>query len=363
MPEHARAAVPETLAERLFAAARAGDVATLGALLDAHPDALLVRDRPYGATLLHAAAHHGQLRAVELLLDRGSDANVRERGDNTYPMHWAAAHGHLDVVRRLADAGGDVVGAGDDHQLEVIGWASCWEGMPGGVRRGVADFLVSRGARHHIFSAIALELEDELRSIVAADPGQLERPMSHNENFQRPLHYAVRLQRPRLVALLLQLGADPLVTDGSGFLATAYARDPDTARPILQAIRARGGALDLASAVGLGDWAAAEELLRSGAPGPGALHLMARQGNLPAVQWLLERGADANALWAHWDADVTPLHLAVMMGHTEVAGLLVAAGADPGIRDSKHDADAIGWADYFGRRDMVELLTAGGEQA
>ena len=42
-------------------------------------------------------------------------------------MHWAAANGHLGVVRRLVDAGGDVVGRGDDHALEVIGWATCWD--------------------------------------------------------------------------------------------------------------------------------------------------------------------------------------------------------------------------------------------
>ena len=68
---------------------------------------------------MHLAAPH--LAAVELLLKRGLDVNAREKGDNTYAMHWAGAAGRLDVVRRLADAGGDVVGHGDDHQLDVIG--------------------------------------------------------------------------------------------------------------------------------------------------------------------------------------------------------------------------------------------------
>ncbi|HEX9106283.1 MAG TPA: ankyrin repeat domain-containing protein, partial [Longimicrobiales bacterium] len=151
MPEHA-----ETVELRLFDAARAGDVATLKALLDAQPAALHVRDEPYGHTLLHLAARHGHLPAVDLLLARGMDPNVKERGDATCPMHWAAAGAHLDVVRRLADAGGDVVGAGDDHELEVMGWACCWEGAADAAHRAVADFLVSRGARHHVFSAIAL---------------------------------------------------------------------------------------------------------------------------------------------------------------------------------------------------------------
>ena len=110
---------------------------------------------------------------VDLLLQRGLDVNTREKGDNTYAMHWAAAAGHLDVVRRLADAGGDVVGQGDDHELEVIGWATCWDGCDDDAHRAIADFLVSRGARHHIFSAIAMNLADEVRRIVAADPSAL----------------------------------------------------------------------------------------------------------------------------------------------------------------------------------------------
>jgi len=124
-----------TLDGRLFALAREGDVDGLRALLDAHPDRLLAREKPYGWTLLHAAAQKGRLRVVDLLLSRGIDANVKEQGDDSYPMHWAAAGGHLDVVRRLADAGGDVIGAGDDHELEVIGWASVWDGCDDAAQR------------------------------------------------------------------------------------------------------------------------------------------------------------------------------------------------------------------------------------
>jgi ankyrin repeat protein len=45
---------------------------------------------------------------------------------------------------------------------------------------------------------------------------------------------------------------------------------------------------------------------------------------------------------------VTPLHLAAAQGHGDVVRLLLAAGADPSIRDSKHHGDALGWAE-FGR--------------
>jgi ankyrin repeat protein len=92
--------------DELFEAARSGDVGVVSALLDAHPEKLHGRAKPYDWSLLHFAAQNGHLAAVDLLLKRGRDVNSREHGDNTYPMHWAAAAGHLDVVRRLADAGG-----------------------------------------------------------------------------------------------------------------------------------------------------------------------------------------------------------------------------------------------------------------
>ncbi len=249
-----------TIDGQLFDAARNGDLDKLRKLLDAHPEKLEVRNRPYEHTLLHVAAFAGHLAIVDFLLKRGLDVNAREKGDNTYAMHWAAAAGHLDVVRRLADAGGDVVGHGDDHQLEVIGWGTCWEGCDDATHRAFADFLISRGARHHIFSAIALNLADEVRRIVTADHSAIATKMSHNENYQRPLHFAVRKNLPQMVALLLELGADPLAADGTGYPPAAYATTPDIDRSVMELLRAQGK-IDLVSALALGDWDAAEGLL------------------------------------------------------------------------------------------------------
>ena len=352
-----------TVDGQLFEAAKHGDVNRLVALLDRYPEKLQARDKPYEHTLLHMAAFAGHLAAVDLLLKRGLDVNSREKGDNTYAMHWAAAAGHLDVVRRLADAGGDVVGHGDDHELEVIGWTSCWEGIDQR-HHAIAEFLVSRGASHHIFSAISLNLADEVRRIVAADPSALSRRQSHNEDFRLPLHFAVRQNRPEMVALLLELGADPLATDGTGYPPAAYATSPDVDRSAMEMIRARGGK-DLFTALALGEWETASSLLREdpsvvqpGGASAGVLPLMAKRGNVAAVKWLLDHGVDPNALWAHWDADVTPLHLAIMQDHPDVVRVLIAAGADPRIRDSKHDSDAIGWAEFFQRQDIIRILEA-----
>jgi len=366
-----------TVEGQLFAAARSGDVPTLAALLDKHPHALNARDKPYQWTLLHVAAHNGSLAAVDLLLARGLDVNARERGDNTYAMHWAAAAGHLDVVQRLAGAGGDVVGRGDDHDLEVIGWATCWEGCDDEAHRAVAEFLVSRGAHHHIFSAIAMNLGDEVRRIVAADRSSLNKRMSRNENNQSPLQFAVRINRRAMIALLLELGADPLAVDSGGQTIASYAMSKDIDRDVMLAIRAmtaaeltsadrghrasRSNALDLVASLSLGDWAIATRLIHdnpSVIDAGGVLHLMAKRGDVRSVKWLLEHGANPNARWAHWDAELTPLHMAVWNDALDVVHTLLDAGADPHIRDSKHNGDAMDWAEFFGRAEIRRVLQA-----
>jgi len=353
-----------TIDGQLFEAAKKGDVPALTALLDQHPEKLYARNKPYEHTLLHLAAFAGHLPAVELLLKRGIDVNVREKGDNTYPMHWAAAAGHLDVVRRLADAGGDVVGHGDDHELEVIGWASSWDGCDDDAHRAIVDFLISRGARHHIFSAIGMNLTDEVRRIVASDPSALNKRMSRNESHQLPLQFAVRINRPEIVSLLLELGADPAATDDAGVSAFLYAAAPDVDLRVIEALT-RGGRIDLFSALALGDEVTASRLLaeKPGIINGGALHTLAKRGDLRAVKWLLDRGADPNVRWSHWNAAVTPLHLAVLGHHPEILRLLLAAGADPTIRDSMHDGDAMDWAVFFQQPEIVEIIKARGSKS
>jgi len=315
---------------------------------------------------LFEAAKAGDSRAVEALLREGAEVNARESGDNTHALHWAAAGGHLEVVRLLVDAGGDVAGEGDDHALGVIGWATCWEPS----QPEVAEFLVSRGARHHIFSALALGLADEVRAIVATDPGALNQRMSRNEDHRLPLQFVVARGQADMVALLIELGADPLGVDGFGHFAATYASTGGVDDAVMRAITelsqaeltsaaradrpARGYEVDLLAALALGNMDTAARF--GSALGPGVLHLMAKRGDADAVRWLLGRGAAPDALWSHFGGDVTALHLAVMGGHEETVQVLLAAGADPTIRDSAHDGDALDWARHFKHEPLISLF-------
>lgn len=360
-----REQIGDPINDRLFNAAANGDIFTIATILNAHPERLRARIAPYAWTMLHVAAHKGQIHVVDLLLKRGLDVNTRERGDETYAMHWAAAAGHVDIVRRLIAAGGDVVGHGDDHDLEVIGWATCWDGCDDDAHREIVDLLLARGAQHHIYSAIATQRADEVRRVVERDPSSLNRPQSRNEDFRRPLHFAVMKNFPEMVMLLLELGADPMALDGSGYPAYMQATSTACDRAIVDAMLTRETKMDLFAALTLRDWNAATRLLTSnptivlpGGSSFGVLHLMAKRNNVEAARWLLEHGVDASALWPHWDADVTPLHMAALGNHPDVVRLLLKNGANPFVHDSKHDSDARGWAEFFGRAEIVKLLDA-----
>jgi hypothetical protein len=155
-----------------------------------------------------------------------------------------------------------------------------------------------------------------------------------------------------------------------------YATTPDIDRPAMEAVRKltlaellsadrgqrqpRAGLIDLVALVALGDYANAERILQANPSliDSGALHIMAKRQDHDAVKWLLEHGANPNARWTHGDAVVTALHMAAWSGSVEVTRLLLARGADPTIKDSKHDADALGWAEFFGRVEVVRALRA-----
>src|SRR5262249_22250343 len=135
-----------------------------------------------GTTGLHMAVRHPE--AVRFLIEHGADPNARDVGDNATPLHLAAGAGILESVRVLLDADADVHGIGDLHDGDVIGWAAR-EG-----NEAVVNLLLARGARHHIFSAMALRDRDLVQKLVEENPDCLLRRRSRFENRQTPVHAA-----------------------------------------------------------------------------------------------------------------------------------------------------------------------------
>jgi ankyrin repeat protein len=313
-----------------------------------------------GLPSLHAAAARGNLASVRRLLASGADPNARDALDAATALHFAAGNGYLAVAEALLDAGADPNAGGDDHDLGPLGWATCFRAY----REPVAQRLLERGARHHVFSAVAMNDLDWVRGAVAADSRVLARPMSRNEHHRLPLHLAVIRNRPTMVALLLELGADPQARDSTGATAMSCV-NVRTAPEVVASLRAAGLEPDLIAALRMRRFDLAQALLerdpaRAGEYGADALalHLATFDRDVDGVRWLLEHGVDPNAKRLLWGCNHTALHVCAEHGFVDVAQVLLGAGADPSIRDDKYGSDVLGWAEFC-RRPEIAALVAG----
>ena len=269
-------------------AAADGRADELRGLLDEHPDLLDARGVEFNKqTALHKAAWKNRPECVQLLLDRGADVRIRDFGDNAYALHFAAEGADLAIVRVLVEAGSDVDGEGDDHQVGVLGWATCL----GKVREDVATALTIAAVEH-------------------ADPSILA--MLERAGTRLDLLGALTLRRYDL--------AGRMVTDDPARIG------PDGRDTI-------------------------------------ALHLLVAKRDADGVRWLIEHGTDLNAKRALWDCNHTALHITAERGATELARMLLDAGADPGVRDDKYQATVLGWAEYCGQPEVAELLRRRGVTA
>ncbi len=138
-----------------------------------------------------------------------------------------------------------------------------------------------------------------------------------DDNGLTPFQSATRLGRTDVADLFAGAGADTSLTPADkllGRLAGGEAIPPGTIP---------------AEAIRLLDAEPSPELVRQ-----------AENGNNAVLETLLAAGADPNVR----DSQNTALHQACLKGRLETARILLRFGADPKIKDTVHHADAVGWA-------------------
>ncbi|CAH0057416.1 unnamed protein product [Clonostachys solani] len=152
------------------------------------------------------------------------------------------------------------------------------------------------------------------KALAAADPDIIHNQAGHGTF---PIYEAVRVRAPDLVALLLELGADPL-------------------RPIQPSKRLGTYNSSLLSRGAMADGPRITEmLLKHGVPIPqtSALHAAARFGQLDTMRVLVEHGADVNEVdlnWSNW----TPMHFAASKGQVDAIKLLEDVEALSDLKDA-----------------------------
>jgi len=335
------------------------DVSVLEKLLDAHPEALALRVGQWRKPLLHTAAWEGHLEMVQMLLRKGVEVNERCEGDHACAIHFAAERGHLAIVRALAEAGSELEAADNDHQQSVLGWAVSMGRQP-----EVAQFLLDRGVPHTIWTAVAMGDRAAVQELVARDPDCLEARMSRNEFHRTPLLHAIERGHPEMAAFLRELGADPHARD-SLELQVGTGGDTLSDEAILQEIAQLPEKLTLGDALALRRFDEAERFLKETPeairPGGAQSHLFVHavvRRDWEAAQWLLDRGGDVNAIAEVYGCPATALHFLVENDPANRIDWLLERGADVSIPDGKYDADAIGWAEFFGKPELATKLRA-----
>jgi len=352
----------------LLDAASRGEASRVAELLDAHPELVSQRGSLSGHTGLRTALHFGVRHedVVRCLLDRRADPNIRDEGDNAMPLHFAAENGHFPIIRLLVEHGADPIGTGDGHELDVIGWATCF----GSGSKEIVDYLLAHGSIHNIFSAVAMGEVDVIRELAAQSRGELDRPMDTTNHRRRPLHLAVVKKQPRALAALLDLGADTEAIDAAGLTALDQAA-LNGEREMAQLLVDRGATVGLPAAVGLERTEDVERLLRDHPdclkPGKRWAHLIVRAGaqaSAGVIEALIRYGASVNvrddpSTSVDSTRGYTALHAAGFHGNQEAAAVLLKHGADPTIRDDKYCGTPAGWANYAGHAGVRDVILTG----
>lgn len=361
---------PSLSGANIWTAAAAGDLAAVTRLLSADRALAVRRGGPFGWCPLFYLAYSrlgvpGEpaapvLGIARLLLDAGADPNEGylwhglttpftlltgvfghgELGPVNQPPHPQAAA----LARLLLDSGADPndnqalynrMFEPDNDHLELLleyglgtGDGGPWKARMGDELPAPADILRGQldwAVKHDQLARVRLLTE---HSVVIDTPG---------DDGHTPAEAAALCGNSAIVEYLLAHGASPPDLGGvDGLLAAVMAGDRDKALAYPAATLA-----ELREQPWIVVWAAS-------------------RGRAGAVRLLLDLGFDVNAFGRAdgpgKDPWQTALHTAAGDGNLELVRLLLAAGADPNLRDCRFDGTALGWAEHGNQDAAAELL-------
>ncbi len=281
-----------------------------------------------GYSPLQFAVLRDDLRAIQALLKAGAPVDARDEEGRT-ALHFAAGSGQLKATQLLLDAGAA------PNIVDNVGFTPFLASAGGnGV---VAELLIQCDAKlasAHLkngTTAAHLAARGGVVSLLSILQGMGLPLDAANDNGDRPLQYAACYNQCNALKLLIANGAR------------------------VRAVGKRGTALT--RAVYMGHVQAAKVLLDAGASPHElitAVDCYRKECRPALVQLLIQHGADPDR--GHSGLyEYASLHLACMRGETELARMLLAAGANTEI-NCKKGQTALHKAAAAGHAEVVVLL-------
>ncbi|MDA1372205.1 MAG: ankyrin repeat domain-containing protein [Proteobacteria bacterium] len=335
-------------------ACRNGSEPMVEALLAGGAD---VRTRlPSGETALMSCARTGSTAAVEHLLSGGANPNAAELSSGQTALMWAAAGKHTDSARLLIQAGAELdarskgeftplMFAARSGALEIahllIGSGATINAV---TSEGLSPLLIAAASLDAItgsdYRLVMQESEHEAIGLLLLEHGA---DVAQADQYgMTPLHYSVEMSKPKLLAALLDRGADPnaQLSDGLPFRRGDYVgREAyNGASPfwlaarlgeldMMRALLAAGADPELPSAYGVTPLMVAAGLTQTDS------RMVAMDKLLAAVKMLtLEVGADVHAVDR---GGQTAVHGAANTSGDAIIRFLVDQGADPMAADRR----------------------------
>lgn len=256
-------------------------------------------------------------------------------GGRPQALHLAIEGNRRDIFDLLLERGADVSGINDGYDH--------WSPVMLSINRHRSEMtatLLQHGARLGLLEA--LMIGDDATVLQMLRDGPLP-PFAPNGGS------ILAFARTRAsIDRLLELGASTTQTDRWGSTPLdAFSRLGAAGHALVAHMIERGVPARPQDYARMGDLERLRGLVEAD-PGVAALEVVIMAAvdfrQYAVVRWLLEQGAPVNAR-SDAQSRHTALHSAAWNGDAEMVRLLVAAGADPTLRDAQYGATPQGWAE------------------
>ena len=341
--------------------ARIGKIQGIQLLLDKGADAN-AQSGKYGSAL-QAAALSGSIGAVQLLLDKGADVNA-QGGEYGSALQVAAHSGRIRAIQLLLGKGADVNAQGGKYgsALQAVAHLGSIEAIQLLLSKG-ADVNAQGGEYGSALQAVAYRGNIEAIQLLLDKGADIN---AQGGEYGSALQAAAYEGKIEVIQLLLDKGADVNAQGGeygSALQAAAHRARIGAIELLLDKgadINAQGGrygnALQAASnieSIRLLLDKGVDVNAQSGYYGS-ALQALACRGNIEAIQLLLDRGADVNAQGGEYG---NALQASASQGNIEAIQLplLLDKGADVNAQGGRY-GNALQAAAFSSNIESIQLL-------